>query len=126
MSSTVETAVEIRPFHVDIPDEALDELRRRIAATQWPEKETVADESRGVQLAAFTTPSPATGTSSYSPGRHLTRDTCESCASVQECSLTVLVYVLAGPAVATSSAVGRSHSDLRSAYSTSPASSPSM
>ena len=53
MSSTVETAVEIRPFHVEIPDEALDDLRRRIAATQWPEKETVADESQGVQLATM-------------------------------------------------------------------------
>ena len=53
MSSTVETAIEIRPFHVDIPDEALDDLRRRIAATQWPEKETVADQSQGVQLATI-------------------------------------------------------------------------
>jgi pimeloyl-ACP methyl ester carboxylesterase len=53
MSSTVETAVEIRPFHLDISDEALDDLRRRIAATQWPEKETVADESQGVQLATM-------------------------------------------------------------------------
>ena len=53
MSSTVETAVEIRPFHFEIPDEALDDLRRRIAATQWPEKETVADESQGVQLATM-------------------------------------------------------------------------
>jgi pimeloyl-ACP methyl ester carboxylesterase len=51
MSSTVETAIEIRPFHVDIPDEALDDLRRRIAATNWPEKETVADQSQGVPLA---------------------------------------------------------------------------
>jgi pimeloyl-ACP methyl ester carboxylesterase len=49
--STVETAVEIRPFHVDIPDEALEDLRRRIAATNWPEKETVADQSQGVPLA---------------------------------------------------------------------------
>ena len=40
MSSTVETATEIRPFHVDVPDEALDDLRRRIAATHWPEQET--------------------------------------------------------------------------------------
>jgi hypothetical protein len=32
MSSTVETATEIRPFHVDVPEEALDDLRRRIAA----------------------------------------------------------------------------------------------
>jgi pimeloyl-ACP methyl ester carboxylesterase len=53
MDSTVETAVEIRPFHLDIPDEALDDLRRRIAATQWPEKETVGDESQGVQLATI-------------------------------------------------------------------------
>jgi len=46
MSSTVEGAIDIRPFHVDIPDEALEDLRRRIAATNWPEKETVADQSR--------------------------------------------------------------------------------
>jgi pimeloyl-ACP methyl ester carboxylesterase len=51
MSGAVETAVEIRPFQVDIPDEALDDLRRRIAATNWPEKETVADQSQGVPLA---------------------------------------------------------------------------
>ena len=53
MSSNLETAVEIRPFHVDIADEALDDLRRRIAATQWPEQETVADESQGVPLATI-------------------------------------------------------------------------
>ena len=53
MSSTVETATEIRPFDVDVPDEALEDLRRRIAATQWPEKETVADQSQGVQLATM-------------------------------------------------------------------------
>jgi pimeloyl-ACP methyl ester carboxylesterase len=53
VSSAVEAATEIRPFHVDIPDEALDDLRRRIAATQWPEQETVADESQGVQLATM-------------------------------------------------------------------------
>src|SRR3954451_3590340 len=51
MSSTVETTSDIRPFHVDIPDEALEDLRRRIAATNWPEKETVADQSQGVPLA---------------------------------------------------------------------------
>jgi pimeloyl-ACP methyl ester carboxylesterase len=49
--SNVESAMEIREFHVDIPDEALDDLRRRIAATNWPEKETVADQSQGVPLA---------------------------------------------------------------------------
>jgi pimeloyl-ACP methyl ester carboxylesterase len=51
MSSTVETATEIRPFHVDIPEQALDDLRRRIKAMNWPEKETVADQSQGVPLA---------------------------------------------------------------------------
>jgi pimeloyl-ACP methyl ester carboxylesterase len=53
MSSTVETAIEIRPFHVDIPEQALEDLRRRIAATQWPEQETVADQSQGVPLATI-------------------------------------------------------------------------
>jgi pimeloyl-ACP methyl ester carboxylesterase len=53
MSSTVETASDIRPFHVGIPNEALEDLRRRIAATQWPEKETVADQSQGVPLATM-------------------------------------------------------------------------
>jgi pimeloyl-ACP methyl ester carboxylesterase len=50
MNSTVEAAVQIRPFHVDIPKEALADLRRRIVATQWPERETVADQSQGVPL----------------------------------------------------------------------------
>src|SRR5512134_3028676 len=49
--STVETATEIRPFRVDVSDEALENLRRRVAATNWPEKETVADQSQGVPLA---------------------------------------------------------------------------
>jgi hypothetical protein len=40
----------IRPFRVNIPDQDLAELRRRIAATRWPEKETVADQSQGVPL----------------------------------------------------------------------------
>jgi hypothetical protein len=50
MSSTVQTATEIRTFHVDVPDEELAELRRRIAATRWPSKELVADWSQGVRL----------------------------------------------------------------------------
>ena len=50
MSSTVQTATEIRPFHVEFPEEALGELRDRIAATRWPSKELVADRSQGVQL----------------------------------------------------------------------------
>ncbi|PKA41524.1 epoxide hydrolase 1 [Rhizobium sullae] len=41
----------IRPFHVDIPDDAIAELRRRVAATRWPDRETVTDQSQGVQLA---------------------------------------------------------------------------
>jgi pimeloyl-ACP methyl ester carboxylesterase len=51
MSTTSATANEIRPFNVDVPDEALEDLRRRIEATNWPEKETVADDSQGVPLA---------------------------------------------------------------------------
>ena len=51
MSNTTDTASHIRPFQVNIPDEALEDLRRRIAATNWPEKETVADQSQGVPLA---------------------------------------------------------------------------
>src|SRR5262245_38738395 len=43
----------IRPFRVNIPDAALAELRRRILATQWPEKETVTDDSQGVPLATM-------------------------------------------------------------------------
>ena len=43
-------ATAIRPFQVDIPEEAIVDLRRRIAATRWPDKETVADQSQGAQL----------------------------------------------------------------------------
>ena len=50
MSTTVETAIDIRPFHVEIPEEELAEMRGRIAATRWPSKELVADRSQGVQL----------------------------------------------------------------------------
>src|SRR6187551_3175973 len=49
--SAVQTAIEIRPFHVDISDEQLADLRRRIEATRWPSKELVEDRSQGVQLA---------------------------------------------------------------------------
>ncbi|CAH2908796.1 MAG: Short-chain dehydrogenases of various substrate specificities [uncultured Paraburkholderia sp.] len=41
----------IRPFHVHVPNATLVDLRRRIAATRWPDKETVADQSQGVQSA---------------------------------------------------------------------------
>ncbi len=43
----------IRPFRVNVPEESLADLRRRIAATRWPDKETVADQSQGVQLATI-------------------------------------------------------------------------
>jgi pimeloyl-ACP methyl ester carboxylesterase len=43
----------IRPFHVNVPQEQIVELRRRIAATRWPDKETVTDPSQGVQLATI-------------------------------------------------------------------------
>ena len=51
MSSTVETATGIRPFQVDVPQESVDDLRRRIEATRWPSKELVDDPSQGIQLA---------------------------------------------------------------------------
>ena len=46
-------ATAIRPFHLEIPDEQLAELRRRIEATRWPSKELVDDRSQGVQLATM-------------------------------------------------------------------------
>ena len=43
----------IRPFRAHVPQEAIVDLRRRIAATRWPDKETVTDQSQGVQLATM-------------------------------------------------------------------------
>jgi pimeloyl-ACP methyl ester carboxylesterase len=43
-------SAEIRPFNVSVPEQALVDLRRRIAATRWPDRETVPDRSQGVQL----------------------------------------------------------------------------
>jgi pimeloyl-ACP methyl ester carboxylesterase len=51
MTQDTMTQPEVRPFHIDVPEEDLVDLRRRIAATNWPEKETVADQSQGVPLA---------------------------------------------------------------------------
>jgi pimeloyl-ACP methyl ester carboxylesterase len=51
MSTTAETATEIRTFHVEIPEEKIADLRRRIDATRWPSKELVDDRSQGIQLA---------------------------------------------------------------------------
>jgi len=45
------SATEIRPFRVDMPDDAIADLRRRIAAVRWPSRELVDDRSQGVQLA---------------------------------------------------------------------------
>ena len=52
-TETTTTNPEVRPFSIDVSEAALVDLRRRIAATQWPEKETVADESQGVPLATM-------------------------------------------------------------------------
>ncbi|SDX52304.1 Lysophospholipase, alpha-beta hydrolase superfamily [Geodermatophilus africanus] len=53
--TTVEdqTGSAIRPFRVECPEEALDDLRRRLAATRWPSRELVHDRSQGVQLATM-------------------------------------------------------------------------
>jgi hypothetical protein len=55
MSLTAERAgaSATRPFHVDIPAEALEDLRRRVAAARLPSQELVADRSQGVQLATI-------------------------------------------------------------------------
>ena len=53
MSVTTEkpaAATAIRPFHADIPEEELADLRRRLAATRWPDPETVPDQTQGAQL----------------------------------------------------------------------------
>jgi hypothetical protein len=52
MSVTAE-ATAISPFQIDVPEEQLAELRRRIAATRWPSAELVDDRSQGVQLATL-------------------------------------------------------------------------
>ena len=53
-SSVATTAVSadesVRPFQVHVPQSQLDDLRRRIADTRWPDKETVGDDSQGIQL----------------------------------------------------------------------------
>jgi pimeloyl-ACP methyl ester carboxylesterase len=53
MSTTTEAATGVRPFQVDVPEEKLDELRRRIDAARLPSKELVDDRSQGVQLATI-------------------------------------------------------------------------
>jgi pimeloyl-ACP methyl ester carboxylesterase len=51
VKTKVNPPTDIRSFTIDIPEGELDDLRNRIAATNWPEKETVADQSQGVPLA---------------------------------------------------------------------------
>src|SRR3954451_7494151 len=46
-----DSADSVRDFRIDVPQAQLDDLRRRVAATRWPSRETVADESQGVRLA---------------------------------------------------------------------------
>jgi pimeloyl-ACP methyl ester carboxylesterase len=53
MSSTVETVIEVRPFHPEVSQGEIDELRRRVRATRWPERETVDDQTQGVPLATI-------------------------------------------------------------------------
>src|ERR1700734_4130613 len=51
--TTVESASELRPFRVEMPDEAIADLRQRVASTRRPSRELVADRSQGVQLATI-------------------------------------------------------------------------
>ena len=53
MSTAVDTTTEFPSFQIEIPDEQIDDLRRRVAATRWPAKELVPDRSQGVQLATL-------------------------------------------------------------------------
>jgi pimeloyl-ACP methyl ester carboxylesterase len=53
MSTTVQTGIDIRSFRIEIAEDKLAELRRRIAATRWPSRELVKDRSQGVQLATI-------------------------------------------------------------------------
>src|ERR687891_506177 len=50
---TTTEAASVRPFRVNVPDEAIEDMRRRVAATRWPSRELVADRSQGVQLATM-------------------------------------------------------------------------
>ena len=55
MSTDTQATAEIRPFHVAMPAEKLDDLRQRIGAARWPSKELVGDRSQGVQLETLQT-----------------------------------------------------------------------
>jgi hypothetical protein len=49
----ITTDTEVRPFRINVPEEAIVDLRRRVAATRWPDRETVTDDSQGVPLATM-------------------------------------------------------------------------
>ena len=53
LAAAVQAAADeaVRPFRIDVPEAVLVDLRQRIAATRWPDRETVTDQSQGVQLA---------------------------------------------------------------------------
>jgi len=53
MTVAAETATDIRSFNVDVPQDVIDDLQRRLAATRWPSVELVDDRSQGVQLATM-------------------------------------------------------------------------
>src|SRR5215208_5518098 len=53
LAAAAPTTDGIRPFRVHVPEEQIDDLRRRIAGTRWPDQETVEDGSQGPQLAKF-------------------------------------------------------------------------
>src|SRR4051812_6703383 len=52
-AGTNDSSAAIRPYNINIPEEALTDLRQRIKVTRWPDKETVSDQSQGVQLATL-------------------------------------------------------------------------
>src|SRR5918997_3433599 len=53
MTQDTLTDAAVRPFRIDVPERDLVDLRRRIEATRWPERETVDDSSQGVRLATI-------------------------------------------------------------------------
>jgi hypothetical protein len=53
VAATAEDPNAIQHFHVNIPQKEIDDLREQVLATRWPDKETVSDQSQGVQLATI-------------------------------------------------------------------------
>jgi hypothetical protein len=50
-TGSAQDTAAIRPFRVDVPQADVDEMRRRLAATRWPDRETVSDRTQGARLA---------------------------------------------------------------------------